>query len=99
MVAISLMSAPAANTFGPPYEVTYHVWHGYLPRVGPRQRYGFRVGGPFDPGRGLRWNSNKLLIDPYARALDGEFALDDAVFGYPAGKDDTQQDLGDSASF
>src|SRR3954470_19193083 len=80
-------------------EVTYHVWHAYLPRVGPRQRYGFRVDGPFDPGHGLRWNSGKLLIDPYARALDGEFALDDAVFGYPPGKDDTQQDHRDSAPF
>src|SRR3954467_2069065 len=80
-------------------EVTYHVWHGYLPRVGPRQRYGFRVDGPFDPGHGLRWNSGKLLIDPYARALDGEFALDDAVFGYPPGKEDTAQDHHDSASF
>src|SRR4051794_25586442 len=79
-------------------EVTYHVWHGYLPRVGPRQRYGFRVDGPFDTRQGLRWNSSKLLIDPYARALDGELVLDDAVFGYPPGKDDTQQDHRDSAS-
>src|SRR3954469_7126891 len=79
-------------------DVTYHVWHGYLPRVGPRQRYGFRVDGPFDTRHGLRWNSSKLLIDPYARALDGELVLDDAVFGYPPGKDDTQQDHRDSAS-
>src|SRR4051812_4536375 len=79
-------------------DVTYHVWHGYLPRVGPRQRYGFRVDGPFDTRQGLRWNSSKLLIDPYARALDGEFVLDDAVFGYPSGKDDTHQDHRDSAS-
>src|SRR4051794_26191418 len=79
-------------------DVTYHVWHGYLPRVGPRQRYGFRVDGPFDTRQGLRWNSSKLLIDPYARALDGELVLDDAVFGYPPGKDDTHQDHRDSAS-
>jgi isoamylase len=88
----------------PLVEVTYHVWHGYLPRVGPRQRYGFRVDGPFDPGNGLRWNSSKLLVDPYARALDGEFVLDDAVFGYPANKDhpdpvDTVQDHRDSAPY
>src|SRR4051812_42818739 len=82
----------------PLQDVTYHVWHGYLPRVGPRQRYGFRVDGPFDTRQGLRWNASKLLIDPYARALDGELVLDDAVFGYPPGKDDTQQDHRDSAS-
>src|SRR3954447_3438019 len=79
-------------------DVTYHVWHGYLPRVGPRQRYGVRGDGPFDTRQGLRWNSSKLLIDPYARALDGELVLDDAVFGYPPGKDDTHQDHRDSAS-
>src|SRR5437764_582151 len=79
-------------------EVTYHVWHAYVPRVGPRQRYGFRVDGPYDAGRGFRWNPSKLLVDPYARALDGEFRLDDSVFGYVAGKDDTTQDHRDSAA-
>src|SRR3954469_21703581 len=80
-------------------EVTYHVWHGYLPRVGPRQRYGFRVDGPFDPGRGLRWNASKLLADPYGRAFDGEFIAHDAIFGYPPGRDDTHQDHRDSAPY
>src|SRR3954464_3562276 len=80
-------------------EVTYHVWHGYVPRVGPRQRYGFRVDGPFDPARGARWNPSKLLADPYARAFDGGFVADDAIFGYPVGRDDTQQDHRDSAPF
>ena len=80
-------------------EVTYHVWHGYVPRVGPRQRYGFRVDGPFDPHRGARWNPSKLLADPYARAFDGEFVADDAVFGFPAGRDDTHQDHRDSAPY
>jgi isoamylase len=47
------------------------VWHGYLPRVGPGQRYGYRVHGPYDPGAGLRCNPNKLLLDPYAKAIDG----------------------------
>src|SRR4051812_27285936 len=63
-------------------EMTYHVWHGYVPRVGPRQRYGFRVDGPFDPYRGRRWNPNKLLADPYAKAFDGGFFADDAIFGF-----------------
>ncbi len=47
------------------------VWHGYLPGVGPGQRYGFRVHGPFDPDNGHRCNPNKLLLDPYAKAIDG----------------------------
>ena len=80
-------------------EVTYHVWHGYVPRVGPGQRYGFRVDGPFEPENGARWNPSKLLSDPYARAFDGEFVADDAIFGYPPGRDDTVQDHRDSAPF
>jgi isoamylase len=46
-------------------------WHGYLPGVGPGQRYAYRVQGPYDPGRGLRFNPSKLLIDPYAKAIEG----------------------------
>jgi isoamylase len=80
-------------------EVTYHVWHAYLPRIGPRQRYGFRVDGPYDAARGFRWNPSKLLIDPYALALDGDFVLNDAVFGYPPSRDDTVQDHRDSAPY
>ena len=56
------------------------VWHGYLPRCAPGQRYGYRVHGPYDPSRGLRCNASKLLIDPYARRLHGEFRWVDAVF-------------------
>ncbi len=48
---------------------TGQVWHTYLPEVGPGQCYGYRVHGPWDPGRGLRCNPNKLLVDPYARAI------------------------------
>src|SRR5690242_15242870 len=51
-------------------ESTYHVWHGFLPQVGPGQRYGFRVHGPFDPAQGHRFDASTLLIDPYARAID-----------------------------
>ena len=72
-------------------ETTHHVWHGHLPRVGPGQRYGFRVSGPFDPGAGLRLNPAKLLIDPYARAIDGALTLDDALFGSAPGRDDVAQ--------
>ena len=52
-------------------ERTAYNWHGYLPGVGPGQRYGFRVHGPWDPRRGYRFNPAKLLIDPYAKAIDG----------------------------
>jgi isoamylase len=58
------------------------VWHGYLPRVGPGQRYGFRVRGPYDPSRGHRCNSAKLLLDPYAKAVEGEIDWDEALFSY-----------------
>ena len=57
---------------------TFHVWHGYLPGVGPGQRYGLRADGPYDPGRGLRFDAAKLLADPYARAFDGEFVWNEA---------------------
>src|SRR5688572_20927605 len=50
-------------------EVTANVWHGYLPEIGPGQRYGYRVEGPFAPAEGHRFNPAKLLIDPYAKAL------------------------------
>jgi isoamylase len=79
-------------------ETTYHVWHGYLPQVGPGQRYGFRVDGPFDPANGQRYNPSKLLVDPYARAVDGDFRLDEAVFGSLPGRDSVQ-DHRDSAPF
>jgi glycogen operon protein len=98
-VALCLFDGSGAEERVELEEVTYHVWHGYLPRIGPRQRYGFRVDGPYDADRGFRWNPSKLLVDPYARALDGEFVLDDAVFGYQASRDDTVQDHRDSAAF
>jgi isoamylase len=79
-------------------ESTHHVWHGYLPQVGPGQCYGFRVDGPFAPAEGHRFNPSKLLVDPYARAITGEFRLDDAVFG-SSPKDDDHQNHRDSAPY
>ncbi len=61
-------------------EKTYHVWHGYLPGIGPGQRYGFRIAGQFDPARGLFHNEHKLLVDPYARAMEGHFVEHPAVY-------------------
>ncbi|MDT7637738.1 MAG: isoamylase [Pseudonocardiales bacterium] len=63
-------------------EVDGFVWHGYLPSVEPGQRYGYRVHGPYDPATGTRCNPNKLLIDPYTKAVDGGVDWDEAVFGY-----------------
>ncbi len=59
------------------------VWHGYVPGVGPGQRYGFRVHGPYAPSCGHRFNSAKLLIDPYAKAIDGDLVYGPELFGYP----------------
>ena len=72
-------------------EVTNYIWHGYVPGIGPGQRYGFRVHGPFEPEQGHRFNPNKLLIDPYAKALDGKIGYGEEIFGYPWG--DGEQDL------
>src|SRR6201998_1129245 len=58
------------------------VWHGFVPGVGPGQAYGFRVSGPFDPGRGLRYNPAKLLLDPYARAIAGDVRFGPEVLGH-----------------
>jgi isoamylase len=99
LVDLCLFDEAGKQTRVPLAETTYQIWHGYLPGIGPRQRYGYRVDGPFDAGRGRRWNPSKLLADPYARAFDGELVLDDAIFGYPPRRDDTVQDHHDSAPF
>ncbi len=67
------------------------IWHCYLPDVRPGQLYGYRVHGPYEPHEGHRFNPNKLLIDPYAKALSGEIRWDDAVYGYRTG--DEAEDL------
>jgi glycogen operon protein len=63
-------------------EVDGFVWHGYLPAIGPGQRYGYRVHGPYDPRRGARCAPSKLLLDPYAKAVDGDVTWDEALFDY-----------------
>ena len=73
-------------------ETTAHVWHGYLPGVGPGQRYGYRVDGPWEPEHGHRFNASKLLIDPYAQALTGQVDWNAPVFGYRLGKSDLVRD-------
>ncbi|GGB93577.1 glycogen debranching protein GlgX [Cellulomonas carbonis] len=71
-------------------EVDAFVWHCYLPSVQPGQRYGFRVHGPYDPANGHRCNPAKLLLDPYAKAIDGQVDGHQSLFSY---------DFGDPESF
>jgi len=79
-------------------EQTALNWHVYLPNVQPGQRYGYRVDGEWAPEEGRRANPNKLLLDPYAKAVEGDLTWDAAVFGYdfddPTGRNDQ-----DSAPF
>ncbi|NES91659.1 glycogen debranching protein GlgX, partial [Okeania sp. SIO2B9] len=63
-------------------EVSNFVWHGYLPGISPGQKYGFRVHGPYEPSQGHRFNPNKLLIDPYAKAIDGDILYGQEIFAY-----------------
>jgi glycogen operon protein len=67
------------------------IWHCYLPDARPGQLYGYRVHGPYDPGRGHRFNPNKLLLDPYAKAISGTIKWDDSLYGYTIG--DPNEDL------
>jgi len=80
-------------------EHTDMVWHGYLPDVQPGQLYGYRVHGPFAPHRGHRFNPNKLLLDPYARALGRPIRWNEALFGFTFRQDDTTLDDRDSAAY
>lgn len=59
-----------------------YVWHNYIPGLHPGQRYGYRVYGPYDPVHGLRCNPNKLLLDPYAKAIEGNIDGDESLFSY-----------------
>ncbi len=63
-------------------EMDAYVWHAFLPGIQPGQRYGFRVHGPHNPAQGHRCNPAKLLLDPYAKAIDGQIDWDESVFGY-----------------
>ena len=85
------LDARQENIRVPMTERTDHVWHVFLPDARPAQLYGYRVSGPYDPEKGLRFNSSKLLIDPYAKALSGNVNWADEMFGYVVG--DEQEDL------
>ncbi|MBT8059308.1 MAG: glycogen debranching protein GlgX [Gammaproteobacteria bacterium] len=75
------------------------VWHGFLPGIGRGQRYGYRVHGSWDPAGGLRHNPAKLLLDPYARRLAGQFRRDEAWCDFDTGSTQWRKDERDSAAF
>ncbi|MFD6586371.1 glycogen debranching protein GlgX [Streptomyces anulatus] len=81
-VELCLFDERGAETRCPLTELTHEIWHGFVPGVRPGQRYGYRVHGRWDPWTGARWNAAKLLLDPYARAVDGTFALPPEVYGH-----------------
>ena len=93
------IEATEENIRIPVTEHTDQVLHVFLPDVRPGQLYGFRVSGPYDPERGLRFNSSKLLLDPYAKAIAGEVNWSDEMFGYVIGGEDEDltQDFRDDA--
>jgi len=82
-------------------ECTDEVWHGYLPEARPGLVYGYRVHGPYRPEEGLRFNPNKLLIDPYAKEIVGRLRWSDALYGYTIGhhREDLSFDRRDSARY
>jgi len=80
-------------------EVDGFVWHGYAPKVAPGIQYGYRVHGPWDPVEGFLCNPAKLLLDPYAKAIQGAVTADDALFGYDLGFSRYRPSTADSAAY
>ncbi|MGW5271471.1 glycogen debranching protein GlgX [Streptomyces sp. NPDC004044] len=93
-VVLCLFDEEGNETRLPLTELTHEVWHGFVPGVRPGQRYGYRVHGRWDPWTGARWNAAKLLLDPYARAVDGSFTLPAEVYGHV--RDWPQQQVADT---
>ncbi|TQJ41732.1 glycogen operon protein [Arthrobacter sp. SLBN-112] len=95
-VELCLLSDDLTETRIELTEVDGYVWHCYLPHIQPGQKYGYRVHGPYDPASGNRFNPNKLLMDPYAKAVQGQIDWDPALFSYEFGDPDSRNDA-DSA--
>ena len=95
-VTLCLIDDAGHETQVPIVERDARAWHAFVPGVAAGQRYGYRVSGPYDPSRGLRFNSNKLLTDPYARAICGEVDYVPAIYGYDVDSP-TQPSVLDSA--
>jgi len=94
-VELCLFDEAGAETRVALREADAFVWHGYLPNIGPGQRYGYRVHGPYAPAHGDRCNPSKLLLDPYAKAVEGEVDWDQACFSY---RFDAQEEFNDDDS-
>ena len=80
-------------------EYTNEIWHGFLPNARPGTIYGYRVHGPYEPENGHRFNPNKLVLDPYAKAVVGQITWAPELYGYIMGEEDTTFDTRDSAPF
>ena len=96
-VELCLISAEGEETRIALEEVDAHIWHCYIPSIMPGQRYAYRVHGTFDPANGKRCDPNKLLVDPYAKAFDGEFDGHPSLFNYDIhdhSKRNTEDSLG-----
>jgi len=93
------IDAPHENARVPLREQTGQVWHVFLPEVRPGQLYGYRVAGPYQPNRGLRFNDSKLLLDPYAKSIASQINWSDEMFGYVVGdkEEDLARDFRDNA--
>src|SRR6201987_1106520 len=91
-VELCLFDADGAETQLTLPEIDSFVWHAFIPGIEPGQRYGYRVHGPYDPAAGLRCNPNKLLLDPYSKAIDGNFDWNQSLFSYNFGEPDSRND-------
>ncbi|MCU1468914.1 MAG: glycogen debranching enzyme GlgX [Glaciihabitans sp.] len=96
-VELCLFDESLVETRVPLTEVDAYVWHAYLPQVQPGQRYGYRVTGEYDPKSGKRFNPNKLLLDPYAKATCGEITWGQSMFAYNFGDPESENNA-DSAA-
>ena len=85
-VALCLFDEHGRETRAPLVERHANVWHGYLEGIAPGQRYGYRVFGPYAPHEGHRFNGNKVLVDPYARAFEGKADYQHSLFGFTRGE-------------
>ncbi len=97
-IDLCLFDDDGVETRIPLPECTGFCWHGYLPNVAPGQRYGFRVNGRWEPDKGMRCNSAKLLLDPYAKAIEGEVRWGQDVYDHPLDDLDGAMDEADSAA-
>ncbi|MFB7891340.1 glycogen debranching protein GlgX [Microbacterium sp. NPDC056044] len=91
-VELCLFGERGAETRLDLVEVDAFVWHTYVPNIQPGQRYGYRVHGPYDPANGLRFNPAKLLLDPYAKAVEGAVTWGQSVYGYTFGDPESRND-------